>query len=277
MANPSPQPALIMRPIPPDWLGRRPLTSLALASLAYLAIATAVADTTTDSHPKTTPEATAEAIPQALSSYVARYKTTARGFTLYLERELRIGEDHRYILTNGGKILVIGFHEVSVFTVRGGQILPQSYVYRGTGMVNRKREVHFDSGSKIRSLYKGQWYQLPYSAGTLDRMSQWEQLRLALLENGAAIKEMTLKIADGKRVKNSQLEFVAEEELTTALGAVDTLHFRRLHDNAQRQSDIWLAPQWDYLMVKTVHVEDGEPVEVSLVSAVIDGVPVAVH
>lgn len=246
--------------------------SLVLASLAYLAVATAIADTSTDIPPKTTaPEVT----PQVLSSYVARYKTTARGFTLNLERELRVGEDDRYILTNGGKILVIGFHEVSVFTVKEGQILPQSYVYRGTGMVNRKREVHFDSARTVRSLYKGQWYELPYNVGTLDRMSQWEQLRLALLKNGAVIKEMTLRIADGKRIKNSQLEFVAREELVTALGPIDTLHFRRLHDSAERQSDIWLAPQWDYLMVKTIHIENGDPVEVSLVNAAIDGVPVA--
>jgi hypothetical protein len=105
-------------------------------------------------------------------------------------------------------------------------------------------------------------------------MSQWEQVRLALLDGQAAIKDISLRVADGKRVKNSSLVLVGEEDLATVLGTIKTLHFKRLHDNAERQSDIWFAPQWDYLMVKTIHVEDGEPVEVNLVSAAIDGTPV---
>ena len=67
---------------------------------------------------------------------------------------------------------------------------------------------------------------------------------------------------------------VGEEDLATALGSIRTLHFKRLHNNVERKSDIWFAPQWDYLMVKTIHVEDGEPVEVNLISAAIDGTPV---
>jgi len=62
--------------------------------------------------------------------------------------------------------------------------------------------------------------------------------------------------------------------VATAIGPVQTLHFERLHDDPDRKSDMWLAPGWDYLMVKTIHVEDGNPVEVILNSASIDGVPV---
>ncbi|MCB1848729.1 MAG: DUF3108 domain-containing protein, partial [Halieaceae bacterium] len=65
-----------------------------------------------------------------------------------------------------------------------------------------------------------------------------------------------------------------EEIVETPLGNVATLHFTRLHDSAERSSDIWVAPQWDYLMVKTVHVEDDKPVEMVLTSAAIAGVPV---
>jgi hypothetical protein len=259
-----------MLPTPPERLSGLRSYPLMLAVLATLLSIDTRAELQTN--PTDTVSNTRQGA--ALSSYVARYKTSARGFTLYLERELRTRGDNRYVLTNGGKILVVGFHEVSVFTVSEGQVYPQSYIYQGTGLVNRKREVHFDSGNVVRSLYKDTWYELPNSPGTLDRMSQWEQVRLALLGSQQPFEEISLRVADGKRVKNSSLVLVGEEDLITVPGTIKTLHFKRLHDNAERQSDIWFAPQWDYLMVKTIHVEDGEPVEVNLVSAAIDGTPV---
>jgi hypothetical protein len=58
---------------------------------------------------------------------------------------------------------------------------------------------------------------------------------------------------------------------------VTTLHYERLHDDAGRKSDIWLAPQWDYLMVRMVHIEDGDPVEMVLTGATLDGEVVGIR
>ena len=213
--------------------------------------------------------------PVVLKPYTAQYTTTARGMSLTLTRELNVDEAGTYTLTNGGKILVVGFHEVAVFSLDGATIKPKSYVYRGTGLINRRREVHFTEGSDtVRSLYKDEWYQLPYTEGTLDRMSQQEQLRLFLLNDPTPREDIAFRIADGKRVKDYQLIYVGEEVLETPLGPVNTLHFKRSHDDPDRKSDTWIAPDWDFMMVKTVHIEDGKPVEVNLISASNDGTPV---
>jgi len=212
-----------------------------------------------------------------LRPYTAQYKTTTRGLELDLVRKLKPGADGNYILTNGGKIMVVGFHEVSVFKVEGTRILPKSYVYQGTGLINRRREVHFIPGAdSIRSLYKDQWYDLPGTDKTLDRMSQHEQLRLLLLNDPAPApaQEFAIQVADGKRVKDYRVVVVAEEIVETPLGLVQTLHLERLHDDPDRKTDMWLAPAWDYLMVKSIHIEDDNPVEIMLISASIDGVPV---
>jgi hypothetical protein len=211
----------------------------------------------------------------ALRPYTARYKTTARGMALDLTRELKLHNDGSYTLVNGGRIMVAGFHEVSSFRVEGTRVVPKSYVYQGTGLINRRREVHFTPGSDtVRSLYKGRWYDLPYTDRTLDRMSLQEQLRLTLLNDPTPRGDLAVRVADGRKIKDYNLEFVAEETVETPLGALRTLHFERLHDDPERKSDIWVAPELDYLIVKTVHVEDGKPVEVTLTSASIDGVPV---
>ncbi|MCP5189544.1 MAG: DUF3108 domain-containing protein [Pseudomonadales bacterium] len=218
----------------------------------------------------------ATAAPPELQPYTAHYKTTARGIGMAVTRTLELGEGNAYVLTNGGKILVMGFHEVGVFHVEDEQVKPQSYVYQGSGLVNRRRELHFDrEAGRIDSLYKDNWYQLPYSETTVDRMTQLEQLRLTLLAGDGEPAGIEMRVADGKRVKDSRLELVGEETLETPLGSIDTLHYTRLHDSAERSSDIWVAPQWDYLMVKTVHIEHDQPVEMVLTGASIGGVPVS--
>lgn len=210
-----------------------------------------------------------------LQPYQAEYTTTARGMTVTLERELKTDGEGGYTLTNGGKLLVVGFHEVAVFAVDDAQVKPRSYIYQGTGLINRRREVHFTPGADtVRSLYKEEWYELPYTEGTLDRMSQQEQLRLHLMSKDDPRQNISVRIADGKRVKDYELVYVSDEVLETPLGPVNALHFERLHDDPDRESDIWFAPEWDYLMVKTVHIEDDKPVEVLLSDARIGGTQV---
>ena len=210
-----------------------------------------------------------------LKPYTAQYVTKAKGISLTLDRKLQRNDEGVYSLSNGGSKFIAGFQENSSFRVEESRIVPASYVYQGTGLMNRRREVQFTPGADtLRSLYKEKWYELPYTRNTFDRMSQQEQMRLVLMQDETPKETVIVTVADGKRIKDYQLDFVAEEVLDTPLGKVKTLHFERLHDDPDRKSDTWLAPDWDYMMVKTVHVEDGSPVTVKLVSASIDGVAI---
>jgi hypothetical protein len=213
---------------------------------------------------------------EELSPYTASYQTSLLGMKVNLNRNLKRSADGTYTLTSAGKVLVAGLHEVSVFRVEEDRVIPKSFVYQVTGLANRRREVHFTPGSDtIRSLYKGQWYNLPYTDATLDRMSQQEQLRLSLLNDPTPGEDMTIRVADGKRVKDYQLVYRGEETLDTPLGKVDTLHFERVHDDPDRKSDTWVAPAWDYLMVRTVHVEDGKPTELMITGGTMGDQPLS--
>jgi hypothetical protein len=157
-------------------------------------------------------------------------------------------------------------------------VQPKSYVYQLSGPISRRREVHFDPDSDvIRSLYKKTWYELPKTPETLDRMSQQEQLRLTLLNDPTPREDMRFRVADGRKVKDYRLIYRGEERIETPMGWVDTLHFERAHDDPERESNVWIAPAWDYLMVRTVHVDDGTTTQADLISASIDGTPVRGH
>ena len=204
--------------------------------------------------------------------YTAEYKTSARGLSLTLNRELKLDQDGSYTLSNGGSALIVGFQEKARFRIEGDRIIPASYVYQGTGLMNRRREVQFTEGADtLRSLYKDKWYELPYTDNTLDRMSQQEQLRLLLLNDPTPGEDFVVSVADKKRVKQYTFVYVGEETLATPLGKVDTLHFRRIHDDPDRKSDTWVAPDWGYMMVKTIHIEDGKPIEGIITRLRIDG------
>ncbi len=248
-----------------DWHSLRRLSTLLLACLCTAGVPVAAQQ-----------ESAAGTGKPGLKPYSTVYKTTARGLSIKLRRDLTVDREGHCRLTSEGSLLVVGLSEVSRFSLREGQVEPHSYIYRGTGLISRRREVHFTPGSSvIRSLYKDEWYALPDVGHTLDRMSQQEQMRLNLLGQDSAPKEMLFTVADGRKVKDYTLALIGQEQLQTPMGEVSTLLYQRQRDTDERLSQLWVAPKWDYLVVKTLHIEEGSTVEANLISAEIDGVPVS--
>lgn len=211
-----------------------------------------------------------------LRPYTAVYRTRASGLSMKLERELRQDQNGLFKLTTEGRLLVVGLNEVAVFDVSGTQVEPHSYIYQGSGLINRRREVHFDAHSnQVRSLYKDQWYEFERRPDTLDRLSQQEQFRLWLLNDPAPRHAFSLDVADRRGIKTYRFDYAGDERLDTPMGEVNTLRFVRADGDGSRRSELWLAPAWDYLIVRTVHEEKGNTAEADLLSASLDGSPVS--
>jgi formyltetrahydrofolate-dependent phosphoribosylglycinamide formyltransferase len=130
------------------------------------------------------------AIPAPLRRAV--YKTATSGLSIKLQRSLSVDDNGDCRLTSEGSCWSPGSAR-SVFRLDVDRMSPQSYVYQLSGPVSRRREVHFDEETDvIRSLYKKTWYELPKAPGTLDRMSQQEQLRLLLLNDPTPREDIRL-------------------------------------------------------------------------------------
>lgn len=208
----------------------------------------------------------------ALKPYHLSYKTTAKGLSMDLERSLKLTEKGDYLLTNQAKILLAGFIETSVFEQHDGTIQAKRYVYQGTGLISQKRELLFDPElNSIKSYDKGAWHDLDLTPMTYDRVSQLEQLRLSLIQGADPKMGFAVEIADRKKIKHYKLDFVGEEIIETDLGPIPTIRFHRGAEEDERESNIWLAPAWDFLMVKTTHVEDGTLIAATVSKAYLDG------
>ena len=209
----------------------------------------------------------------ALSLYTAEYKTKVAGLSVTLTRTLT-EKDGRYHLSQGGKkAFMVKLSENSRFSVDGDQIVGEQFVYQMSGISNRRREVLFDEeAGTIRSLRKEEWTEHPWSPDVLDRLSQQEQMRLKLLLAEAPPARISLSIVDGPKIKLKHFDLVETAVLETPVGALNTVHYRLIHDEPdERSSDTWLAVDHDFLMVRTEHVEKGSETVIQLESATVGG------
>jgi hypothetical protein len=217
-----------------------------------------------------------------LQPYDLQYTTRAYGMTVTINRSLH-KEEPLWRLESSGGVMLAGFQETARFAVASEQVFPGSYVFRGRGLAGgRPREVYFDHGSEsIRSLHKGTWYDLPYRPDILDRLSQQEQLRLWLMRADDPRQDVELTVADGRKLKHYRILYRGEAAIETPLGSVATLHFERdrewLDGNGDEDetSEIWVAPVWDYLIVRMLHSDDGRPVEALLSGGTVGGKPLS--
>jgi len=209
----------------------------------------------------------------ALSLYTAKYKTKVAGLSVTLKRTLTEDEGRYHLSQGGKKAFVVKLSEDSHFSVEGDRIVGEQFIYQLSGISNRRREVLFDEeAGTIRSLRKKEWTEHPWSPEVLDRLSQQEQMRLKLLLAEAPPERISLSIVDGPKIKLKHFDLVETAVLDTPVGALNTVHYRLMHDEPdERSSDTWLAVDHDFLMVRTEHVEKGSKTVIQLESGAVAG------
>ena len=213
----------------------------------------------------------------ALPTYRAEYTTTVSGMDVTLTRTLTEQAGQYQLSQSGSKTFLVKLSEDASFTVKDGRVVGDHFVYQLSGITKRRREVIFDENAGvIRSLRKKKWTEHPWSEDVLDRLSLQEQWRLTLLRADTPPALVALSVVDGDRVKPKQFELVETVVTDTAVGPLNTLHYRERRDDPEkRQSDTWLAADHTFLMVRTEHVEDGSKTVMQLVSGVIGDQPIA--
>jgi len=212
----------------------------------------------------------------ALPTYRAEYKSEVSGMDVTLTRTLT-EEDGRYQLNQSGqKTFLIKLSEDAKFSVEDDRVVGDHFVYQLSGITKRRREVIFDKkAGVIRSLRKKKWTDHPWADDVLDRLSLQEQWRLILLNADAPPELVALSVVDGERIKPKEFELVETVMIDTAVGPLNTVHYRERRDDPEkRRSDTWLAVDHTYLMVRTEHVEDGSTTVIELTSGAVEDRPI---
>lgn len=166
--------------------------------------------------------------------------------------------------------LIVDITENVTLDWAGGKLRPHLYTYDRDGWrMDRKGSVTFnwEAMTVLNDIGNYPWtMQIPQ--GALDKLGYQLQLRMDLQ---AGHRQMTYFIADGGKLKQTRFAVVGEEILDTEHGQVSTVIVERTPQKGnKRQSRLWMAINWHYLLVRMKQKEaDGETYEIFLQSATI--------
>jgi len=145
--------------------------------------------------------------------------------------------------------------------------LPQHYEFIQTGFGARSRTVDFDQANKTAAFTindnKG---QLMLEGPAFDDLSGYLVAKDQLAKGAI---EVRFNVVDRGEIREHFYKLVNRVMLETPLGKIKALHLERVRgeDNA-RKTEIWLAPDHDYLLLKLVQTEpDGSKIELNIRSA----------
>jgi hypothetical protein len=155
--------------------------------------------------------------------------------------------------------------ETSRFSFTNGQINSSSFSRTSKVLVhNDTMTINFNPSNKtINTKKKDQARSFPWKAGALDELNAELQVREDL--KGAGLKSSYL-IADAKGLDARRFVKQGTESIKTPAGTYNTVKVVLTHDNGEKSSIFWLAPQLDYLPVKMSHVDGKTSYNLTLTS-----------
>ncbi len=203
--------------------------------------------------------------------FKAHYAAQLNGFKISASRELIEHSDGSQTLDFKADSLLAQLRESSRFDWQEQQLVPRAYEYHRTGLGrDRHASLSFDwTSQRVTNDVQNKPWRMDIPLQTLDKLSYQLQLRSDLLNQ----RPLSYKVADGGRLKHYHFNVLGEEIIETPLGSLRTLKVQRLRDHdKKRQTYLWLACDWNFLLVRLQQREsNGKYYEINLSQAQVAG------
>lgn len=209
--------------------------------------------------------------------YKAKYKglpVSATGI-----RELRKMEDGSYMFSSLAKAFFASITEQTRIRINGEDpnVVPIEYQYLRRGIGRKKTTIltfDWDEKTVLNDVDEQPW-TMDILEGTQDKLSYQFEMRTDLLSayrKGEDWPRMTYQVADGGHLKEYTFEVVGEEIVETPIGPFRTIKATRVREDSDRITNFWLAPEYDFMLVRFEQVEDdGDGFTLMLREAEFDG------
>ncbi|MGB3623100.1 MAG: DUF3108 domain-containing protein [Ketobacter sp.] len=209
-----------------------------------------------DAQPQSAAAATVE-FPFKL--FTASYRGEAYGMSMEKlgTRSLMQVDAQRYRIEYKANAMMYSMEETSDFIWQDNHIIPLAYhSERGTFLSKRKARLLFDwDAGTAEYKVKKRSGEFTISPGDQDPITSTLTLALKIDQ-----KNPLIEVSEAKKDSVEMLEFerIDEPELQTPIGDIKTLHLRRIHDDPERQTEIWVHREYPYIPVKLRQNDDGE-------------------
>lgn len=209
--------------------------------------------------------------------YDATYKAKALGMSATAFRRQTITKPQHYTLENSLSLTVLGANvgtvvETSQFRWQDGIIVPLHYEYNQTGLSASSERVDFDWDNELaESSSDGDSWQLPLSPGILDKLSYSVQIGQDIVTHD--LEEFRYEVLDEDKFDEHLYRITSSEVLDTPLGKLNTVKIERIRSgDSRRRTTVWLASDWDYLLVRLEQISSsGTETELSIEAATMGG------
>lgn len=203
-----------------------------------------------------------------LTPYRAVYEGTYNGRSFGTEghAELVALGDDRYRARVEVDNLIFDILEETTFRYQDGEFTPQVYhSRRDTLFTKRHKTVEFDwDNERVQWRYKKDKGSYALPADAVDAMTMELSVGYALRLSHEP-RELQFLEADRKRIKPRRFQIKKSEMLTTELGELEVIQVEQQRDNASdRATLLWFAPALNYVLVRVVHLDDGDRFELNI-------------
>jgi len=187
-------------------------------------------------------------------------------------RELVQEEGGLWRLSFNASMLIGSFSESSHFRLQNGQVQPLDYQTQRSALgKTRESNLSFNwAGKQVSGSHRGKPLSLALNAGVLDKSSYQAALQRDL---AAGKKTMQYAIVDGDEIEIQQFRVLGEEQVKTGVGQLAAIKVERVREGgAGRQTRLWFAKDWEFLLVRLEQVEkDGKSYQIMLKQGTVAG------
>lgn len=237
-----------------------------LAALLLVAASSALGHT----HTGTSSGSTAEC-QSKISPYHATYSAKFSGLNINAVQKLEEIEPGIYRESLRAKNFIGSVNEQSTFQLTADhQLQPTKYSYTRSVFGRDRSEVQdFDWQSSVVQYQRGSnaKTELAIEPGILDMITHRLQLRRDLI---AGKQVFSYPVISRGKLKQYDYRLVSEQILQTAIGPLNTVKVERVIDDAEKTVSVWLATDWDYLIVKLQQSKGKDGHHLELKGAVIN-------
>lgn len=212
-----------------------------------------------------------------LQPFTLNYKASYGSFDAAAVRSLsRAANANSWEMKSKVEVKLLGttassVEETSAFSWQNDQATSSRYDYVQKGIGKRHRQLEFAAdGKSANYTVNDKGGVLTFTTPVFDNLTSGLMLRKHLA-NGET--DISFTVADKAEASTQSYQVVGKENIVTPAGTFSTMHVKRVRDSDnKRTTDIWLAPDHDYVLVKLLQTEpDGDAISLELKSGVVGG------
>lgn len=199
---------------------------------------------------------TGEINPLALTPYNLIYSSSYNGMDVKVNRNLT-RKAMAYTLNTTAKNMVSDISEQAIFEIDAhGAIVELKYqATRNILGLKKKELLLYEQTIGIASYEsKKKKRQILLSNAHFNHLTYQIKLQSDLI-NG--VTSLSYPVIKKGKIKVYRFEILGEEALETPLGEINTLKIRKIREGSNRETFLWFAPRWNFMLIQLWHHEAG--------------------